>query len=175
MKLRAPSSPANPWPKVGGAPVQVAGSPNPNLLLWSEAFDNPVWEAAFVTVTANAALDPDEQEMTADRLTFGLERSLLQNSGIAAATGDPVSATPVLTTSWVRHDLSGVFDGTTYAYSVYLREETAGGRQVRILIKRLAGFLHAGFEDIGDEVEILADWAKLETPDLTAYVKREGT
>lgn len=175
MKLRAPSSPGNPWPKVGGALATGApAEPNPNLLLWSEEAQQAVWTKSNVTVTADIG---DLDRPTADELAYaGAAAIITQLSATAATTGALVSTTANLTSAWQRFSVSGTFDGIVYVASVYLREPSGAGNALSLRISRSAGFLLVGLRDnLGGAPTVYADAWKLETPDLTAYVKREGT
>lgn len=159
---------------LAGAPQTGAGAePNPNLLLWSEALDNAVWTANGAAVTANAANDPDGQS-TAERVAFDPEGNVSQVTPVAATTGDPVGATKTAGAALARFDITGVFDGTTYRYSVYAK---GAGVNFSMSLFRSGGFIVARLANPDDVDGIAVDfaWAKLETPSLTAYVKREGT
>lgn len=161
---------------LGGAPQSGApAAPNPNLLLWSEQFQQAVWAKMSATVDADVALNPAGTETTADRISLTGLGSIIQLSATGATTGATVTHNVTLTGGFERYDLSGTFDGAVYAASVYIREEGATGFTVRLQLLRSGGFIALRFVDTGDEPVFLAWGAKLETPSLTAYVKREGT
>lgn len=154
----------------GGAP-----SANPNLLKWSEQFQQAVWTKTSATVEADVALNPAGTETTADRISLTGLGSLIQLSTTPATTGATITRNVTLTGDFERYDLSGTFDGTVYVASVYIGEEGSTGFTVRLQLLRSGGFIALRFVDTGDEPVFLAWGAKLETPSLTAYVKREGT
>lgn len=62
---------------------------SPNLLKWSEAFDNAAWTKQRSTIAANCAADPISGAMTVDKLvedgTAGNSHSLDQSAGTAGA------------------------------------------------------------------------------------------
>lgn len=156
-----------------GAPAPAAGTPNPNLLLWSEEMQQAVWVKTGATVTADFGLDPDNQ-MTADRLVFDPFGIVNQTTATAAATGVEASEAKLATTTLQQFLVNGTFDGT--AYYLYCYAKTASGTADFILtLRRGGGFLQVEIQDLGDGVTIQFSWWKLETPTLTAYVKREGT
>ncbi len=179
MKLRAPSSPGNPWLKVGGAVVTGApAEPNPNLLLWSEACDNAAWAKTATTIFADNALDPGGINATADLVQFTLGTGAIrQTTSVAAASGAGANlgifdvASDVLT----RYEISAVFDGVAYTYSAYLQSNEVGvGGRIRI--DRSGGFIRCSFEDVGDAAAFWVAWQQLEVgATATVYVKREGT
>lgn len=155
----------------GGAP---APEPNPNLLLWSEEFQQSEWAKTSATVTADAG-DAPLGGSVADRIALTSFGNVSQVSTVAATVGSTSVSSAILSTAWQRFSVSGTFDGTAYVFSVYLREEVAAGLEVRLRIERSGSFLACRLQDLGDEPIFLAWGAKLETPDLTTYVKREGT
>jgi hypothetical protein len=154
----------------GGAMPEV--DPNPNLLLWSEEMQQATWAAADAVVTANQGQD-ELGATTADEIAFAVGGTVMQATGIAAVAGANQGATFEPPPARERFSHSGVFDGTTYQFSAFL--ESATGGQIRLELLRSGGFLAVRFRDIGDETVVLVSQVKLETPTLTAYVKREGT
>lgn len=171
LGVQSPSSPGI-GVGVGGSPAAGGPAPpNPNLLLWSEELDRAAtWAATGVVVTANATNDPNGQ-LTADLLTFAAGGTLRQVTPAPATTGAAVTAVIASTTE--RPSISGDFDGVTYKFSFY--SMLGDGVNLRLRLDRSGGFLRVSFEDVGDEAIVNIAWCKLETPDLTAYVKREGT
>jgi hypothetical protein len=158
--------------------AEAPAEPNPNLLLWSEEMQQAVWTvgAGTVLVTADGGLNPTGDETTADLLAFGGTGSVIgQTSATAAATGAAALSTLSLTGGYSRHSLSGTFDGVVYFLSVNLQEPLGGGSELQLRLERSGGFLRGGLRDLGDSPTVLAWGWKLETPDLTAYVKREGS
>lgn len=154
----------------GNPAFSAPGAPNPNLLHWSEEFDRAAtWVPTNATVTANAALDP-WGGATADSVQFASGGKLRQTTTVAASTG--ASAFAIVDTSQSRASVSGTFDGVVYVFSVHFQE--GDGTILRLRIERVGGFLCVGPEDVGDEGLFHIAGAKLETPDLTAYAKREG-
>lgn len=159
---------------LAGAPQSGgAAEPNPNLLLWSEALNNAAWVASGATVTANAANDPDGLP-TAERVAYDAEGSLSQTTDVLVAAGDPASATKLAGAALERHDITGTFDGAPYRFSVYAKGADANFsmalfRSGGALVVRLSN------PDDGGGIDVDFAWTKLETPTLTAYVKREGT
>jgi hypothetical protein len=160
-----------------GGSIPSAASPdepNPNLFLWSEEMQRATWVKSDVAVTADAATHPDGGA-TADVLTFTAGGSILQASDSAALSGNSVSTSFAPDASWTRRSVSGTFDGVVYVLSVETRDLTEAGLAVHLRLFRSGGFLAGGFSDLGEEAPAFECWGwKLETPDLTAYVKREG-
>lgn len=156
----------------GGAPPPGAPSPNANLLLWSEEFQQAAWTTDGV-VTANNAADP-LGDSTADTVAFVADGVLQQASATAATTGSNASSPIVLTTSWVRYSVSGTFDGNAYIFSLYLKG-AVGGEEFLLIISRGGGVLVCSvLESLSAAATVRAWGAKLETPSLTDYIKREG-
>jgi len=158
--------PGSPLFQQAPPPAAGPGEPNPNLLRWSEKFDeSATWVPTNATVTPNVGTDP-----TADRVAFGANGALRQTTAIAVSTGDV--ALVIIATDGTRQSVSGVFDGTTYVFSL---TASNGGAEFRARLDRAGGFLRVSVEDSGDEATFDLAKAKLETPDLTDYIKREGT
>lgn len=156
----------------GGASGSGAPSPNPNLLLWSEEFQQAAWTTDGA-VTANNAVDP-LGDSTADTVVFVADGVLQQVSATAATTGSNSSAPIVLTTSWVRYSVSGTFDGSAHVFSLYLKG-AVGGEEFLLIISRSGGVLACSVLESQSAAATVRAWgAKLETPTLTDYVKREG-
>lgn len=154
--------------------VAPGSAPNPNLLLWSEEFDRAVWAGA-LGVAANSVADPLGGS-TADRVSLPSGGQHVQTTAIAATTGAGVFLGVTLAPGLVRLSASGVFDGVTYVYSEWLA--SPGGQDINLSIYRSGGFITAGLSDLSDlgDLLIIDRWgAKLEAPNLTTYVKREGT
>jgi hypothetical protein len=161
----------------GGRVAAAPAFPNPNLLLWSEEMQRAAWTTTgVVVVVADMGSDP-LGGMTADQITFGSAgASVLQATPVAATIGATVQQTINLQGSLTRSaGLAGTFDGTVYVLSVHLSEPLGSGAVLRLRLALVGGFLVASLVDLGDQPIVLAWGWKLETPDLTAYVKREGT
>lgn len=155
-----------------GAPAAAAPPPNPNLLLWSEEMQQAAWVKTGVTVTADAG---SPSWSTADQVAFsGGATVLAQTSGVAATAGVTAFSDIEVTTEEVRYSVTGTFDGASYVLSVHMADPV-GGRLIRLQLHRVGGFLMASLRNIGDSPTLLVVGWKLETPDLTDYVKREGT
>jgi hypothetical protein len=136
-----------------------------------------VWTTSggVVLVTADSGLDPAGTDLTSDLLAFGGTGATIgQTSATAASTGAVVVSTIAVSGSYVRSSITGTFDGLLYTLSVYLREPIGGGSELQLRLERSGGFLRGELRDLGDSPSVLAWGWKLETPDLTAYVKREG-
>ena len=181
MSLLRPRRPV-PWfngaaPFVFGrstGPAMPEGEPNPNLLLWSEEMQQATWSKTSCTATANVGTDP-LGGATADEVAFAATGVLAQTT-IAATAGATAQVLISLADSWAtRHTLTGVFDGITYLLSVWVREPSGGGAELRLQMHRVGGFVVCSLRNTGDDPTVLVWGWKLETPDLTAYVKREGT
>lgn len=159
-------------------PVSAGGpaSPNANLLLWSEELDRAaVWvTAGGATVTADQGQD-ELGATTADSVALAGGASLSQTTTVAAATGGPIVGAFVPGPTRTAFSFSGTFDGSTYFISGYQQDLSDSGLEVGVLVQRVGGFIQVRFRDTGDEPTALLSWIKLETPTLTAYVKREGT
>ncbi len=154
----------------GEAWAPAEDEPNPNLLLWSEQFQQAAWTKTNATVTADVGADP-LGGTTADQIAFLAGGAVRQVTAVAAASGVAVTAT--IATNDERPSATGTFDGTVYVFSVH-PEPVGGAADIRLRIDRSGGFLRVSIEDAGDEATMTVWGAKLETPDLTAYVKREG-
>lgn len=161
---------------LAGAPQSGgAAEPNPNLLLWSEAFDNAVWVATSATVTANATNDPDGFP-TADGAVFTAGAgALAQTSQTAATSGSTASLVITLPGAWTRRELTGTFDGLAYTFSAWFLDNGSGA-DVLLRIQRSGGFLVTRIADVGGGASFFAWGAQLEqAAAATAYVKREGS
>lgn len=172
-------------PGVGVNPLRIGSSqPNPNLLLWSEEFQQAAWTKTGVTVTADQVNDPNG-ELTADLVDAN---DILAARIDQAAPGAPVA-------------------GLTYTLSVYFKAgpDSLGGAGTLALVDDAGGSNVAAIESSlatewlrvavsieaqpgataltcrirpdEDDGKSLYVWgAKLEEgPVATAYVKREGT
>lgn len=170
--LHAGSSPGTGISAGGGISSAGPPEPNPNLLLWSEAMQQAAWVAVDATVTADQGQD-ELGATTADEIAFAVGGTVTQVTDIPAVAGANQGATFEAPAARERFSHSGTFDGTVYVYSAFL--ESATGGQFRLELLRSGGFLAVRFRDIGDETVVLVSQVKLETPSLSAYVKREGT
>jgi hypothetical protein len=111
---------------------------NPNLLLWTEELDNAIWQTDSA-ITPDNAIDPLSGS-TADTISFLADGFVSQVSSTAATTGVSGNNGVILTTSWVRYEVTSTFDGLSYVFSVYLRG-ASGGEEVRLNLSRAGGFL----------------------------------
>jgi hypothetical protein len=156
-------------PATGGPP-----SPNPNLLLWSEELDRAAtWVVTDALVVANSGLD-DDGAATADLLLLSGLGSVQQVTAIAGTAGSGAGQ-KIATSTRTTHSVSASIDGVTYVFSARLQDPADSGLGVQMGIFVVGGFIACRFRDLGDESAVLVSWAKLETPTLTAYIKREGT
>lgn len=157
---------------LGGGVIPPSGGPNPNLLLWTEEMQQATWSKTGVTVIADVG---SPSWPTADQVAFAAGATVLaQTSGVAATAGATAFSDIEVTTAEVRRTVTGTFDGAVYVLSVHL-SDPVGGYLIRLQLHRVGGFLMASLRNVGDNPTILVAGWKLETPDLTAYVKREGT
>lgn len=155
----------------GSDPPAGGGGINPNLLRWTEEFDNAVWVASGVTVTPNAT-PPPPGLTRADQLAFDPDSSIGQASTVAATTGALASLAPVISTSWERFSKAGTYDGLPYTYSIHLRG-AVGGEPISLFLARVGGFLKATLlENSSAGGTIFVSGAKLEQGSLTDYVHR---
>lgn len=172
--VRSPSTPG-PGVGVGGSPPSGAASPNPNLLLWSQDFDNGIWTGA-LSVSANSVVDPMGGS-TADRVSINSGGQHVQTTSIAATSGASIFSSRTLSPGVpTLYSASGTFDGITYVYSEYLASPS--GQEINLSIYRSGGFIVVGLTDLSDlgDLLVIDRWgAKLETPNLTTYVRRDGT
>lgn len=162
-------------PGGNGAVLASAPAGNPNLLLWTEEFQQAAWTTDS-TVTADAGLDPLGGS-TADQIALISGGSILQTSTTAAATGATASTAVTPTTSWVRYSISGAFNSLDYTLSVYMKG-ALGVEEIGMRIARVGGFLQAQFIELTDAgaATILLWGAQLEqAAAASAYQKREGT
>lgn len=155
-------------PQAGGS-----AAPNPNLLLWSEELQQATWSKSGAVATADFGLDSAGQ-MTADRVVFDPFGTVTQTTATAASSGAEATEAKLATATLQRFSVSGTFDGVDYHWSCYAK--TASGTADFILTaRRSGGFIQVEVQDFGDGATIQFSWLKLETPDLTTYVKREGS
>lgn len=166
----AVSSPSSPGVGigVGGSPAEEAGGGNPNLLLWTEEFDNAVWSKSGASVAADVDGNVDRVTLTATTGSIG------QTSATAASVGATATATASLTASMTRFSVSGTYDGLPYTFSVEMRDAATPDVQLRLEI--VGGFLRASIRDVGDAATPECTAAQLEqSATATAYQRREGT
>lgn len=168
-------------PGISGLPVALMGggggapSANPNLLLWSEELDRSTWvKGVGVAVLANQGQD-EQGGTTADLVTLTSGGTLTQISTIAVSVGGPYIGSTLGSSSRARSQVSGEFDGVPYVFSVFVEDPLDFQAEVGLVLFQSGGFIAARLRDTGDAPSILISQAKLETPTLTAYVKREGT
>ena len=154
-------------------PAMPEDEPNPNLLLWSEEMQQATWSKTSCTATADAGADP-LSGATADEVVFAATGVLAQTA-FAATTGATVFLNHTLSSGWVRYSLTGTFDGTAYVLSVWINEPSGSNSELRLQMHRVGGVVVCSLRNTGDDPTVLVWGWKLETPDLTAYVKREGT
>lgn len=155
---------------VGSAPA-VASGVNPNLLTWTEEFNNAAWTKTAVTIDVDAITDPNAGS-TAERANYDVESSLSQVTTTAATTGAAVATNKNVTTDWTRFNTEGTFDSLPYTLSVYLK--STAGVVLTMRLFRSGGFLVAAFDNLDDtEGRTIHIWgAKLEQGSLTDYVHR---
>jgi len=159
-------------PVVGAAPP----APNPNLLLWTEEFDNAAWTKTTASVVANDTAGPLSGS-TADRIDYQAPfGTATQATTTAAAAGAEVHLDIFdVATTWTRYEISGTFSAVVYVFSVYLKQ-TEAGIGGRIRLQRSGGFLACSVEDIGDVGSCWACCAQLEVgATATVYVRRGGS
>lgn len=153
--------------------VQDPGE-NPNLLLWTEEFQQATWAKTSATVAADYG-DPSFDQ--ADRVTNSSATSAVrQISATASSTGAAAVAVVSAQAAWARESVSGTFDGLAYTFSVYLKDESGGGVPgLRLRIDRSGGFLRCSIEDTGDEGIYGVYGAQLEqAASASPYQRREG-
>lgn len=153
-----------------------AAAPNPNLLLWTEEFDNAAWVKTGASIEADNTAGPISGT-TADRINYSAPfGTVAQASGVAAATGSEAHLDIFdVATVWTRYEISGTFDGVAYVFSIYLKQ-TEAGIGGRIRIQRSGGFISGSAEDIGDVGSCWTCCAQLEVGSTaTAYVRRGGS
>lgn len=156
-------------------------APNPNLLLWSEEFQQATWSKSNVTVTADAETDPDGGA-TADLLdATALAGRAQQSVGGAPAPGAVYtfsvylkrgpghSGGASLVVIWDGTDNVGILEPiVTPSWQRYAVTGTLGGAPTELTVRV--------FPDTEDGTAVYAWGAKLEEgPVVTSYVKREGT
>lgn len=160
-----------------GAPVAVApAGANPNLLLWTEEFDNAVWAKTNCTVRVSEAVDPGGAATADAMASTAPEAALRQTTDVAAVAGDAVTQAVAFTTSYVRGSVTGTFDGQQYTFSIYVRDTgLALDPSITLRLDRAGGFLRCSIEDpVGDGDYVLA-WAQLEAAGAaTTYTYRGG-
>lgn len=168
--------------QVGLGEVSAAAAPagpNPNLLLWTEEFDNAAWSKTSTVVAADQDSGPSGPANTADEvLSTGVAAAVRQVSGTAAASGSAATSATVLSTGlYVRGSVTGTFDGTAYTFSIYLKD--AGNAAVPFALLRLdrsGGFLRCSVEDSVGDADYMAWGAQLEAAaSASTYQHRGGT
>ena len=164
------------------APLRTTPSPSPNLILWSEQFQQPSWTKFNVTATADQTNDPDGL-LTADLLTPVSETSWIgQNSAVTPNPGG------VYTVSvWAKG--GPLWSGLGGIELILL--ENGGSRALSDFAVSAdwqrfswSGVLSSSptsvglriYPDIGGHgIDVYTWGAKLEEEFTTDYVKREGT
>lgn len=157
-------------PSAGGA---GGGGTNPNLLLWTENFENPVW-----TLT-NGDIIALDQDGTADEFaSTGAAAAIRQASTTAAATGGPYTAGAAMGgSSLVRFSVSGSFGGLLYIFSVMLKDTGAAAvPSLTLRLDRSGGFIRCSIEDSVGDGDFLVGYAQLEqAASFTSYHSRGGS
>ena len=159
-------------PSAGGGGVAA----NPNLLLWTEEFDNLIWAKVGASISADDTAGPITGN-TADLINYSVPfGTVAQVNSVAATLGSGVHLDILdIDTFWTRYEISGIFDGAAYVFSVYLKatDERIGGR---LRLQRSGGLLACSVEDIGDVGSYWACCAQLELgATATTYVRRSGS
>lgn len=146
-------------PRAGGGGTAPVVSPN--LLAWTEAFDNVAWVKSVCTVDATGAMSPIGDE-TADEIISSGPASIRQLSATAATSGVDATAAITITPGWARYSVVGVFDALSFAFSIYIKKVIGGGSALRLRIGRSGGFLQCSVEDSAGLGDYLAWGAQLE-------------
>ena len=150
--------------------------PSPNLLLWSEQFQQAAWGASGVTVTADQVNDPNDL-LTADLLNpeNGLGRvSQLAQGGVSPGLTDTLSVyilmAPGHTGGQTRLQIN---DGVASSLAGFVA--TASWERVSLTYTTSLSATTLEARIIPDTLgtAIYAWGAKLEEGNLTDYVKRE--
>lgn len=159
---------ASPIGSGGGASV------NPNLLLWTEELDDPVWTATDASVLADQSTTPLGARSQAEEIQSLAATSAVRQVTTTAATTGGASAARAITGLWARYSVTGVFDGQSYTFSVYLRDTgVAAAPSVTLRIDRSGGFLRCSLEDPVGDGDYLAWGAQLEAAaSASAYQSR---
>lgn len=101
------------------------GGGTSNLLLWTEAIDNAVWQKNLVTVTPDFAANPNppgDGSSTADACAFGgANRFMAQAIATTTAGASNSQAINPVPATWTRISVSTTFDVGTYTASVYVQ------------------------------------------------------
>lgn len=171
------SSPSSPGVGIGvGGSTGAELGPNPNLLLWTEAFDHAAWVRTSLAVAADFTTGPTGTA-TADNLTSSSPTAAIrQVSTTAASAGAAATANVNAMATWTRYSVTGSYDGLDYTFSVYMKDASGGGiPTLRLRLDRSGGFLRCSIEDTGDELPYCAWGAQLEQASApSAYQGREG-
>lgn len=136
-----------------GAGSSGAPAANPNLLLWTEEFDDAVWTATDAVVTADQATPPLGARSEAENVACNAPGAAIRQVSTQAATsGGTATFDAAFGPPWTRFSVTGTFDGQAYTFSVYLRDTgVANDPLVTLRLDRSGGFLRCSLEDpVGD-------------------------
>lgn len=153
-------------------------APNPNLLLWSETFDNATWAKSNATVTANAGLDPLGGS-TADEVANGTSTATIGEVSTVAAASGGATVTVVPLAEWTRFSVTATFDTGQFTFSLWLRDPADNGSDLQVRMEVSGGFIRCFLRDGGESLTFLAWGAKLEiggsaTGTAANYGRTEG-
>lgn len=147
--------------------LSSAPAVSPNLLQWTEEFDNVIWAKTGVVVTADAAIDPIGGS-TAESCVFVGSGHLDQITSVAATVASGALVVGV-SASWQRFSVGGLIDGTGYTLSCFLLSGDAP--DARLSVQVSGGFASVRIAAL-DPATISVWGAKLELGGLTDYVHR---
>lgn len=156
--------------------VAGGGSVNPNLLTWTEQFQNPAWAKTSAVVTPDASTDPLGGS-TADRIDFVSPAGTVTQASSVVATSGGANAAKAPGSASQRFSLSAAFDTGVYVFSIWLRDPGANGYSVGMVLFVSGGTIACRLRDLGDQATFYAWGAKLEvgsipTGDETNYGAR---
>lgn len=153
----------------GAAVAPAAG----NLLLWTEHFENAVWQFSGVVTVTPDTHDSPISTPTADTIVIANSRLIFQDSSVTA-TGSTATSTVTVTNSWTRFSVTGTFNSSPYTGSVYLRAPL-GDVSLSVILQVAVGTIRFSIRDT-EEVgpfTIVAWGAQLEQgSSATDYIPR---
>lgn len=156
------------WSPPGSAVIAA----NPNLLLWTDELDNPVWVKTACVITPNGDGVADDWAST------GVTSAVRQTTTTAAASGAAVTSTmaPGQLGAYVHGEVAGVFGGTTYTFSLMAKDTGAAlSPSITMRIDLSGGFLRCSTEDPVGDGDYLVKSFQLQVGPFTSYQHRGGS
>jgi hypothetical protein len=163
-----------------GLQQQIGGgssAPVGNLLLWTEHLDNAAWGKVVVTVSPDAAANPNppgDGSSSADQCSFASgNRRIEQVTGLATAGASNLTNINPVPGSWTRYSVSTTFpDIGALTASVYVQHVSNSGT-LRLGLDNSGGFVRTYLLSVTNAVAVNVWGWQLETgASATAYQPR---